>query len=75
MTTYHDPAARLAEFPQLMTTFEAAAFLSLSKEQLQIYRKERSGPPFLHIGQRTIRYDRDDLLAWARSHRVSPIAA
>lgn len=56
--------------PQLMTPAQCAEFLQRSEEVLYLWRKERSGPPYLHITSRTVLYDRDDVLEWARSHRV-----
>ena len=63
------------ELPDLMTPAQCAEYLNRSEEILYLWRKERnegqqSGPPFLHISTRTILYDRVDVLAWARSHRV-----
>lgn len=58
------------DLPQLMTPAQCAEFLQRSEEVLYLWRKERTGPPFLHITSRTVLYDRDDVLEWARSHRV-----
>lgn len=61
--------------PKLMTPAECAEFLGLSESVLFDWRKRPTaatqGPPYLFITERTIRYDRDDVLAWARSHRVA----
>lgn len=62
--------------PQLMTPEQCAEYLNRSVEVLYLWRKERntgraSGPPFLHISSKTILYDRQDVLEWARSHRVN----
>lgn len=62
--------------PDLMTPAQCAEYLNRSEEVLYLWRKERnagqhSGPPFLHISSRTILYDREDVLTWARSHRVN----
>jgi len=64
------------ELPDLMTPTQCAQYLNRSEEVLYLWRKQRnegdeSGPPFLHISSRTILYDREDVLAWARSHRVN----
>lgn len=63
------------DLPQLMTPEQCAEYLNRSVEVLYLWRKERlagqdSGPPFLHISSRTILYDRDDVLLWARGHRI-----
>ncbi|MEP6018215.1 MAG: helix-turn-helix domain-containing protein [Paracoccaceae bacterium] len=57
-------------FPPLMTPAQTADFLSKSEEVLYVWRKERTGPPYLHVTSRSIFYDRDEVIAWARSHRV-----
>jgi len=59
------------ELPDLMTPAQCAQYLNRSEEVLYLWRKERTGPPFLHISSRTILYDREDVLDWARSHRVN----
>lgn len=58
------------QFPPLMTPAQTAGFLSKSEEVLYLWRKERRGPPFLYVTSRSIFYDRDEVIAWARSHRV-----
>lgn len=61
--------------PKLMTPAECAEFLGVSESVLFDWRRRPSaatqGPPYLHITERTIRYDRDDVLAWARERRVN----
>lgn len=57
-------------FPPIMTTQQVAHLLDLSTEWLFQARKTRTGPPFIQISRQTVRYDRDDVLAWARRHRV-----
>lgn len=62
-------------FVYLMTPAQCAEYLNRSEEVLYLWRKERNAgqdsvPPFLHISTRTILYDREDVLAWARSNRV-----
>lgn len=46
---------------------DAAAFLKFTPRALQDWRKRGSGPPFLRISKRAIRYRRGDLIAWAAS--------
>jgi len=69
-------ALQVKQVPELMTSAQCAEFLNRSEEVLYLWRKQRNegegaGPPFLHISSRTILYDREDVLAWARSHRVN----
>ncbi|MBC7155633.1 MAG: helix-turn-helix domain-containing protein [Rhodobacteraceae bacterium] len=66
-----DQLTRIGLGPKLMKTPEAAEFLGVSPEVLFEWRQKRMGPPYLHITSRTIRYDRDDLVAWAQSHKVT----
>tara|TARA_E500000305_G_C3969611_1_gene211284 strand:- start:498 stop:743 length:246 start_codon:yes stop_codon:yes gene_type:complete len=61
------------QLPPLMTTKQVADLLDLSTEWLFNARKARTGPPFIQISRQTVRYDRDDVLAWARSHRVETV--
>ena len=51
-------------FARLMTTEEAADFLGLSKSTLEHWRTVRTGPPFVRVGARSIRYRLEDLEAW-----------
>jgi predicted DNA-binding transcriptional regulator AlpA len=66
---------KISHAPKLMTPAECAEFLSVSESVLFDWRKRpgsaTQGPPFLHITERTIRYDRDDVVAWARERRVN----
>jgi hypothetical protein len=62
--------------PELMTPEQCARFLNRSDQVLYEWRRARlagvkSGPPFLHITSKTILYDRADVLAWVREHRVN----
>ncbi|MCU0826929.1 MAG: helix-turn-helix domain-containing protein [Tabrizicola sp.] len=66
-----DQLTRIGVGPKLMKTPEAAEFLGVSPEVMFEWRQKGEGPPFLHITARTLRYDRDDLIEWARSHRVT----
>lgn len=68
--------ATQSQYPELMTSKDCASYLQCSESALRLWRKcrekgERRGPPFLHIGHKTIYYDRDDVLEWARAHRVA----
>lgn len=66
-----DQLTRIGLGPKLMKTADAAEFLGLSQEVLFEWRQKGEGPPYLHITARTLRYDRDDVIEWARSHRVA----
>ena len=62
--------------PDLMTPAQCAEYLNRSEEVRYRGGKVRSagqvrGPRWLGRSGRTILYDREDVLAWARSHRVN----
>ncbi len=59
-----------ASAPKLMNTAQCAAFLSKSPDILYEWRRDRKGPPFLHLSSRSILYDRDSVIEWAQSHEV-----
>lgn len=46
---------------------EAAAILGISTRTLKEHRYAGTGPAFVKVGHRTIRYRRADLDAWAES--------
>jgi predicted DNA-binding transcriptional regulator AlpA len=56
--------------PKMMNTAQCAAFLGMSPDRLYEWRRERIGPPYLHLSSRSILYDRDAVIAWAQTHRV-----
>ncbi len=53
--------------PQVLLPPQAAAYLGVTSSQLQKWRHDGIGPPFLPWGRRTIRYRVDDLDKWLRS--------
>lgn len=56
--------------PKLMNTAQCAAFLGKSPDILYEWRRDRKGPPYLHLSARSIMYDRDSVIEWAQSHEV-----
>lgn len=52
-----------------MTTREASKYLSISTQQLEKWRSDKTGPSFSKMG-RMVRYRREDLDAFAESHRI-----
>jgi len=52
----------------LLTTEQAAKFMGLAVTTLEKYRVFGSGPVFLKIGKRAVRYRADDLTQWAESN-------
>ena len=55
---------------KLLSTDDAAKYVSLSKSTLEHYRIVRKGPPFLRVGPRCIRYRVEDLEAWLNEQVV-----
>jgi excisionase family DNA binding protein len=51
-----------------LTEKQSARLLSISHRTLQAWRRLGSGPAFVRLG-RTIRYRREDVLAWANANR------
>ena len=49
---------------QLLSTHEAAQYLGLSQTCLEHWRMLRTGPPFVRVSARCIRYRREVLEAW-----------
>jgi len=56
---------RPAEWPAILTTAEACAFLDVSEPTLRELRDEE-GLPCAWIGTQSPRYLRDDVIAWLR---------
>lgn len=52
--------------PVFMTTKEVAAFLGVSAERVFQWRQEGTGPTYCGPTSRTIRYHRDDVIAWMK---------
>lgn len=59
-----------AHFPPILTERDAARMISMSVDWLRERRWHGDGPPYLRIGSKAIRYERDALLDFMRSHRV-----
>ena len=59
-----------AQFPPILTERDAARMISMSVDWLRERRWHGDGPAYLRIGQKAIRYERDVLLEFMRSHRV-----
>lgn len=66
-----DQLTRIGVGPKLMKISEVAEFMGVTEAVIYEWRRMGEGPPFLHITARTVRYDRDDVIEWARSHRVA----
>ena len=54
--------------PTFLTQRELAELLRLPERTLEDWRLTHTGPPYLKLG-RHVRYDVQDVLAWAQEHR------
>jgi predicted DNA-binding transcriptional regulator AlpA len=61
----------------LLTEAQTAAVLGVAERTLQWWRKAGTSPPYTRLSARSIRYPRNDLLAWlaARGRSASPPAS
>lgn len=57
---------------QFLKRKEAAELLGVSEQTMANWAWRGDGPPAIAINSRLIRYERDTLLDWARSHTVTP---
>lgn len=55
------PERRLSELPDLLTTFEVASFLRVSRWTLSEWRKNGTGPPFARLSRGILRYPKSGL--------------
>ena len=60
--------AHVEVVPAFLTQAEVARLLGVPERTLEGWRLTESGPPWLKLG-RHVKYDRDDVLAWAREQR------
>jgi hypothetical protein len=63
-----DAHAHVEVEPAFLTQAEVACLLGVPERTLEGWRLTKSGPPWLKLG-RHVKYDRDDVLAWAREQR------
>ncbi len=56
--------------PKLMTPRQVADFVGISEGQFYAWKRAGDVPPAMYWSERTVRYDRDDVIAWAESHKV-----
>jgi hypothetical protein len=54
------------------TTEEAATYLCLSTQYLEISRCKGNGPNYIKLGRKAVKYKKADLDYWAESHRKNP---
>jgi len=56
--------------PKLMTPRQVADFVGISEGQFYAWKRAGDVPPAMYWSERTVRYDRDDVIAWADAHKV-----
>ena len=56
--------------PQIMTSREAAQFLSVTDETMLRWRKDGVGPSYSQPNSRIVRYLHNDLVSWMKEHQA-----
>ena len=59
--------------PKLMTTLQVCEFLQISERQFYQWKKEGDCPPAIYWSERTVRYDIDAVMAWAKQKEVGQV--
>lgn len=59
-----------AELPKLMTPKQVCDFVGISEGHFYAWKRAGDVPPAMYWSERTVRYDRDDVIAWADAHKV-----
>lgn len=57
--------------PTLLTTPQAAQWLSVTPDALNKWRATKTGPPYIRLGG-AVRYDVQDLAEYVEANRVRP---
>lgn len=56
--------------PKIMTAPQVCEFLGMSEGQFYSHKRSGDSPPAMYWSERTVRYERDDVIAWAQSKKV-----
>lgn len=56
--------------PKLMTPRQVADYVGISEGHFYAWKRAGDVPPAMYWSERTVRYDRDEVIAWAESHKV-----
>ena len=59
---------RVPESAKMLTTFEVASFLRVSRDTLSNWRENGAGPPFVKLSRRVLRYPRRAFERYMRQH-------
>jgi hypothetical protein len=65
----NDPLTR-TESLQLLSASETADLLGVNATQLEIWRRKGSGPKYVRLNQRCVRYRLGDLVEYLEAHLV-----
>jgi predicted DNA-binding transcriptional regulator AlpA len=66
--------APLTETDVLLTESRAATLLSVTRRTLQAWRMRGTGPRYVRISSRCVRYSYDELITWIESRSRSSTA-
>ena len=58
---------------QMLTTRQVANMLGVSMQWLEIGRHRNYGPPCIQLGERCVRYRRDDIARWLEQRMKASI--
>ncbi|MEX5728476.1 putative DNA-binding transcriptional regulator AlpA [Rhodovulum iodosum] len=56
--------------PKLMTPRQVCDFLQISERQFYEWKRAGDSPPAIYWSERTVRYDLDAVMAWAKQKEV-----
>ncbi len=59
----------------LLSAKEAAHLLGCREATLALWRRLRTGPSYVRVGRRLVRYQQQDLARWLEANRVTPRGA
>ena len=61
---------RASKLPKLMTPRQVCEYVGISEGPFYAWNRAGDVPPAIYWSERTVRYDRDDVIAWADAHKV-----
>lgn len=59
--------------PKLMTPRQVCEFLQISERQFYEWKRAGDSPPTIYWSERTVRYDLDAVMAWAKQKEVGQV--
>lgn len=59
--------------PKLMTPSQVCEFLQISERQFYEWKRAGDCPPAIYWSERTVRYDLDAVMAWAKQKEVGQV--